>query len=127
MKKLSIIAMLMAVTLLICCPVMVQASADNATQNSLIQKVEYDPEDGEVSFDFSRNVTYSDPAVVITDEAGQQTFETRLVERDRDELTVHVDGLTTGATYKYTITGVVARRGKASEPLTGTFVAVDRD
>ena len=89
--------------------------------------MEYDPEDGEVSFDFSRNVTYSDPAVVITDEAGQQTFETRLVERDRDELTVHVDGLTTGATYKYTITGVVARRGKASEPLTGTFVAANRD
>ncbi|WP_455716452.1 hypothetical protein [Anaerosporobacter sp.] len=92
---------------------------------NLVKDVEFDNEDKEVSFDFRNNVKYNNVKVTITNTKGTKTYKTTVVEKDNDELTVRVNGLTEGKTYKYTITGVTEKASGSSKKLTGTFVALD--
>lgn len=91
----------------------------------LVKEVDFDNEDDEVSFDFSKNVKYNNPKVTITDESGSKTYEATIIEEENDELSVSVKGLTKGDTYKYSITGVTDNTSDSSKTLTGTFVALE--
>jgi len=106
--------------------VMADCECRSKSQN-LIKKVEYDEKEQEVSFDFTRRVKYDKPQVVITSEDNKETFNTTVIEQDDDELSVRVEGIVTGNTYNFSITGVAPRRGTADKTISGTFVAVDRD
>lgn len=99
----------------------------STTSSNLVQEVNYDAKDREVTFEFNKNVTYNDVTVVITNQNDTETFPATITERDNDELTVSVPNLTTGETYNYKITGVTPRRSNTSPTLTGTFTAVDID
>lgn len=94
---------------------------------ALVKDVDYDADDREVNFEFRNNVSYKNAKVVITNTSSTKTYTTRITEKDRDELSVRVSGLTRGSSYKYTITGVTNNSTKSSKTLTGTFRAIDND
>lgn len=101
-------------------------SIPKATTN-LVKDVDYDVEDKEVSFDFKNKVSYKNAKVVITNTSNTKTYTARIVEKDNDELTVRVSGLTRGSSYKYKITGVTNKSTGSNKALSGTFKAVDND
>ena len=90
-----------------------------------IESVEYDEDDREVSFEFTNKVSYNNPKVVITNQTGTKTYTASIVEKDNDELTVRVKGLTYGKKYSYKITGVAASSSSTAKTLQGTFTAID--
>lgn len=94
-------------------------------KSTAVKSVEYDADDREVSFDFTNRVSYNNPKVVITSKDGAKNYTATIVEKDNDELTVRVKGLTYGKTYSYKITGVGANASSTSKTLQGTFVAID--
>lgn len=94
---------------------------------NLVKEVDYDADDREVSFEFKNRVSYSNPTVVITNTSNTKTYPATIIERDNDELSVRVSGLTRGATYKYKITGVINQANGSNKTLSGTFTAVDHD
>ncbi len=94
---------------------------------NLVKDVDYDADDREVTFDFRNRVSYKNVKVVITNTSGTKTYKTRVVEKDNDDLTVRVSGLTRGQSYKYKITGVTNTKTKSSKTLSGTFKAIDND
>ena len=96
----------------------IKFSIPASSSKNLIKEIDSDLEDSEVTIDFRKNVTYSNPKVVITNKAGTKTYPTSIIELDRDELSVRVRGLTAGKTYKIKITGV-----KGANTLTSSFVA----
>lgn len=95
----------------------VKFSIPKASTN-LVKEVEFDNEDDEVSFDFRNNVTYNNVKVSITNNKGTKTYKTTIIEKDNDELSVRVKGLTEGKTYKYTISGVTEKASGSSKTLT---------
>ncbi|BBF43725.1 hypothetical protein lbkm_2413 [Lachnospiraceae bacterium KM106-2] len=94
---------------------------------ALVKEVDYDIDDKEVTFDFRRNVSYKNAKVIITNTSSTKTYTTKITEKDNDELSVRVSGLTKGNTYKYKITGVTDKSTGSSKTLSGTFRAVDAD
>ena len=109
-------------------PAMVKAECEcRESAQNLVRKVEYDAEEKEVTFEFSRRVKYNNPQVTITSPDNKETFTATVIEQDEDDLSVRVDGLVSGNTYNYSITGISPIRGTADETLTGTFKAVDLD
>lgn len=102
----------------------IKFSIPKASTN-LVKEVEFDVEDDEVTFDFKNKVSYNRPKVTITNENGSKTYKTTIIEKENDELSVRVKGLTEGNTYKYSITGVTDRASGSSETLTGSFVALE--
>ena len=94
-------------------------------KNTIVKEVDYDAEDREVNFEFNTNVTYKKPKVTITDVNGSKTYTAKIIERDYDELTVRVSGLTYGKKYKYTISGVSSSQNSSAKTYSGTFTAID--
>lgn len=92
--------------------------------SEMIRKVEYDAEDRELDIEFAMDVEFQSPAVTVTDANGTQ-YETRIAEKDEDGLEVRVKGLTRGATYTLTVTGVKGRTFDTFETYTTDFVARD--
>lgn len=104
----------------------VQFSIPKAT-GLKVREVDFDHDDRELSFEFNKNVNYNNVKVVITNTSGTKTYSTQMVEKDKDELTVRVNGLSVGKSYKYKITGVKAAGSSTNKTLTGSFVAIDLD
>ncbi|MDO5294136.1 MAG: Ig-like domain-containing protein [bacterium] len=94
---------------------------------NLVKDVDYDVDDREVTFDFRNNVSYKNAKVVITNTSNSKAYTTRILEKDNDELSVRVSGLTKGNSYKYKITGVTSKADGSTKTLSGTFKAVDND
>lgn len=92
---------------------------------NLVEEVDFDYEDNEVSFDFSKKVKYNNPKVTITSEDGSKTYKASIIEKENDELSVRVNGLKEGNTYKYSITGITEKSTGNSKTLTGNFVALE--
>lgn len=92
---------------------------------NLVEEVEFDNEDNEVSFDFSKKVKYNNPKVTITSEDGSKTYKASIIEKENDELSVRVNGLKEGNTYNYSITGITEKSSGNSKTLTGNFDALE--
>lgn len=86
-----------------------------------IQEIDYDRKDREVTFDFTGEVQWKSPKVRISD--GKKNYVVKILEKDRDEITVRVKKLTRGNRYTYTITGVRAKGNKTWKTVKGTFIA----
>lgn len=89
----------------------------------VIEDVEYDSDDREVSFDFRNNVywQYARPLVKIETLGGTNKI-VKFLSKDADEINVRAK-LTPGAKYKYTIYNVKARGAATYGDITGTFRA----
>lgn len=86
----------------------------------LVEDVDYDREDKEVTFEFQGNVKWKNAKVVIKDSTGKN-FVQRIKEKDNDEIEVKVKGLTKGKKYTYKITGVARKGSKKFKTVKGTF------
>lgn len=100
----------------------VQFSIPKAT-TSLVKEAEYEHDDRELTLDFKKNVSYKNPKVTVTNTSNTKTYTTRIVEKEKDELTVRVAGLTVGTKYKYSVTGISANGSSYTKVYTGTFTA----
>ncbi len=79
----------------------------------LVDDIDYDAEDKEVSFDFQGKVTFRNPSVQIKDSNGNN-IGLNMSEFDADGIEVLLNSkLKKGVTYSYIITGV-SRKGKNS-------------
>ena len=103
-----------------------QTTAPQTTAVQIVE-VDFDSDDKEVTFEFNQRVTYDNVQVKITDEKGNTTYETLIIEQDTDDLTVRVPKIRRGRTYNYEITGVRGVNSTTSQTLTGTFRAVEID
>ena len=86
----------------------------------LVEDLEYDRSDREVSFDFQGSVKWKNAKVKITDPAGKNVV-IRIEEKDREGIEVKVKKLTAGKKYSYTITGVARKGSSVYNKLIGTF------
>ena len=90
----------------------------------VVENIEYDAEDREVSFEFRNHVQWKNAGVSIKDANGKG-YAVRIVEKDNDELDVKTTGLTEGETYTYKIKGIKAEGASKYTTITGTFTAYD--
>ena len=102
----------------------IEFSIPKASTN-IVEDIDFDYEDDEVTFNFTDIVKYKNPKVTITNESGTKTYKVTIIEKESDELSVRVVGLKEGNTYKYSITGVTNRTIGSPKTLTGSFVALD--
>ncbi len=86
----------------------------------LVEDLEYDRSDKEVSFDFQGSVKWKNAKVKILDPAGKNVV-IRIEEKDREGIEVKVKKLTAGKKYSYTITGVARKGSSAYKKVTETF------
>ena len=86
----------------------------------LVEDIEYDKKDKELSFDFQGFVKWKNAKVKIKDPAGKNIV-VKIDEKDREGITVKVKKLTAGKKYKYTITGVARKGSSVFNKLIGTF------
>ena len=75
------------------------------------------------TLEFKKNVSYKNAKVTVTNTNNTKTYSTRIVEKENDELTVRVAGLTVGTKYKYSVTGISANGSSYTKVYTGTFTA----
>ena len=87
----------------------------------LVEDLEYDRSDKEVSFDFQGSVKWKNAKVKILDPAGKNVV-IRIEEKDRDGIEVKVKKLTAGKKYTYTITGVARKGSSKYKKVKGTFI-----
>ncbi len=92
----------------------------------VVKEVEYDPDDRELSIDFKKDVNLWNAKVKVTDAEGK-SYKVKVLDYDDDELEVRVYGLTEGASYRYSISGVYAMGSGTAKTVKGTFAAVDDD
>lgn len=95
------------------------------TKVNVIKEVEYDADDHELSFDFTSNVAYKNLKVKVTSLDGSKVYKTTVIEKEDDELTVRVLGLTYGKKYKYELSGVSTSQISSTKVHTGNFIARD--
>ena len=86
----------------------------------LVEDVDLDREDNEVSFEFQGNVKWKNAKVVIKDSTGKN-YVRRIKEKDNDEIEVKVKSLTSGKKYTYKITGVARKGSSKYKTIKGTF------
>ena len=91
------------------------------SEEILVEKVEYDARDKEVTIEFQSAVKWKKAKVNIKN--GKKEMVKRIAEKDRNEIEVKVKALTAGKTYTYTITGIARKGTKKYQTLKGTFVA----
>ena len=92
-----------------------------AAKEVLVERVEYDAQDKEVSFEFQGTVKWKKAKVTI--KAGGKNMVKRVEETSRDEIEVKVKALTPGKKYSYTISGVARKGTKKYQTIKGSFVA----
>ena len=85
------------------------AAGENAPK---IKDVEYEGR-GKVQVEFRRDVRYRNTTVVATDAEGNE-YNTRIVERDEDEIEFKIKNFKKGTTYNFTIKNVKNRRGQGA-------------
>lgn len=89
----------------------------------VVEDVEYDVEDDELSIDFKSNVSYKKLKVTVSD--GSKNYKATVIKKDRDEIELSVPGLKVGKEYSYKITGVAPYGTKQYKTVKGTFTAYD--
>lgn len=89
----------------------------SSLRSTMIRSVDYDAEDRELDIEFAIDVTVTD--------ADGTLYETKILERDDDSLEVRVKGLTRGATYTVSVSGVKGRNMDTFETYSLEFVARD--
>ena len=90
-------------------------------RDSLIEDIEYDGRDRELSIAFMRRVQYRKLQVTITGPSGK-TIPSRIAERDGDELELVIPkGLQSGKKYTVTVSGIRAKGSGAYGRVTGEF------
>ena len=99
----------------------IKARIPKSATKCIVEDVDYDYDDKELSIDFKGNVTYHSPKVTITNESGTKTFSSKIIERDNDECTIYVSGLKVGSTYRFKLTGVKAEGATKTTTVEGTF------
>lgn len=90
----------------------------------VVEDIDYDPDDCELSIDFQGKVQYSSPTVAVTDSAGND-YPASIRERDSDDMEIYVPGLEYGRQYTVKISGIKNRSASGYTTLTKTFTAVD--
>ena len=92
----------------------------------VVEDVEYDRSDREVSFDFKGRVEWKSAKVTIKDGNGKN-YVKYIKEKENDGIEVKVKKLTYGKKYTYKISGV-RNAGKSKwKTVYGSFKAVDND
>jgi len=86
----------------------------------VVEKVDYDRSDKEVSFEFQGAVKWKKAKVVITDSKGKN-YVKRIKEKDRDEIEVKVKKLKAGKKYSYKISGVARKGSNSYKTVKGHF------
>ena len=86
----------------------------------LVEDVDYDREDKEVSIEFQGKVKWKNAKVTIKDSAGKN-YVKKINEKDNDEIELKVKGLTTGKKYTYKITGVARKGSNKYKTVKGSF------
>ena len=94
-----------------------------AGKKVVVEEVDYDAEDDEVSIDFKSRVSYKNLKVKISDE--NKNYSVKILKKDNDEIELRVSGLKEGETYSYKITGVAPYGTKKYKTVKGTFIAYD--
>jgi len=113
MKK-RIVAMLLAVLVLTLSAIPAMAAAPK------IKSVEYEG-NGVVDVNFtSKNVRYKGAKVVVKDSAGKK-LTTKILEKDRDDISFKVSGLKANKKYTFTISGVRVGQSGSYGKVKGSF------
>ena len=87
----------------------------------VVEKVDYDASDREVTFEFQGSVKWKKAKVTIKDYAGKN-YVKKIKEKDRDEIEVSVKKLTPGKKYTYKISGVAKKGSGSYKTVKGTFI-----
>ena len=86
----------------------------------VVEEVDYDAEDREVSFEFQGEVKWKKTKVTIRNSKGKNMVR-KIVEKDDDEIEVSVKKLSPGEKYIYKITGVARKGSKKYRTVKGSF------
>ena len=114
--------------------VTITAKVPAHSQNLSVKKVEYEEDyddsrmEWTVSFDFNRNIMYTDNSYIIIRDAGGKAYssENSFVKWEKDECEVYLSGaLTNGQQYTYEIVNVKAAGGEQLITMNGSFTAYD--
>jgi len=89
-----------------------------------IKEVDCDIEDKELSVEFNCKVNYSGVKVTVKDSKGN-TYSTKILEKDKDEIEVRVSGLKNGSKYTVSVSGVKRTDASSYTTVSKTFVAYD--
>ncbi|MEG2441875.1 MAG: hypothetical protein RSB37_10245 [Acetivibrio sp.] len=82
-----------------------KGAVTSSTSTVKIEEIECDVEDGEIDIEFSCDVSWNKPTVVITDSTGK-TYLAELRDCDDNECNIRVKGLVENETYTVTISGI---------------------
>lgn len=88
----------------------------------VIREVDYDADDRELEIEFNGRVRYGELKVEVVDD-GANSYDVRLLEKDKDSVEVYVTGLTRGGEYTVKIYGVQPAEGSAEVELKKNFTA----
>ena len=111
MKKM-LIALLLAAAIVL-------GSIPALAATPVIRKTVYEG-NGVVEVEFKKDVQYKNAKVQVKDADGK-FYTAKITERDDDDMTFKVTGLTAGKTYAYQISGVRSGRSGSYVKVTGTF------
>lgn len=90
----------------------------------IIEDIDYDAEDREVSVEFKGKVQWYKAKVSIKDSKGNE-YAVRIIEKDSDEMEIRTKSLKQGGRYSYRISGVKAAGASSYITKTGSFTAYD--
>lgn len=99
--------------------IMTLCTAMTAMAAAKIRRTEYEGK-GKVEVHFRSKVQYKKVKVTVEDTEGN-TYKTKVVDQDADELELRVTGLKRDRQYKYTITGVRKKGESKYGSVKGTF------
>ena len=121
---------ILMISITLCCTILGAditgtGNAYAASTKIVIEEIEYDPEDREVTIEFAHRVKYKKLKVYIYDAKGKK-YQRYIIERDSDEIEIAVKKLVYGRKYKYKIKGIKRWGAKKFKTIKGTFRAIDR-
>ena len=92
----------------------------------VIDEIEYDTDDRELSVDFKTRVNWRYPTVKVYTTTGEFVCGSRILEKDSDSIEVRLNkSLKYGKKYKVKISGIKARTATTYKTISKTFYAVD--
>ncbi len=93
--------------------------AAHGSGHASVARVEYEG-NGKVDVDFHGRVAYNNPVVTVKDADGKK-YSAKILERDSDDLDFKADGVRSGKTYTFTISGIQKSGTSAFTSVSGRF------
>ena len=89
--------------------------------NVSVETIEYDPDDKEVEFEFSKKVKWQNPYMSVWD--SQKNYVLKIAKTEEKMLEASVSSLQKGRLYYYCICGIAKKTDQEYSQISGTFIA----